>query len=135
MSPIVKNIIAVVVGIIVGGIVNMALIMVSGSIIPLPEGVDASNMESLKANMPSFEARHFIMPLLAHALGTLIGAFITAKLAANRKMTFALLIGAFFLIGATMNVLDLPAPLWFEATDLIIAYIPMAYLGGLFGKK
>lgn len=135
MNPIVKNIIAVVVGIIVGGIVNMALIMVSGNIIPLPEGVDASNMESLKTNMPFFEAKHFIMPFLAHALGTLVGAFLAAKLAANRKMIFALLIGAFFLIGGTMNVLDLPAPLWFEASDLIVAYIPMAYLGGLLGRK
>ncbi|PKP16502.1 MAG: hypothetical protein CVU07_06700, partial [Bacteroidetes bacterium HGW-Bacteroidetes-23] len=34
MSPILKNILAVVVGIVVGSIVNMAIISISGSIIP-----------------------------------------------------------------------------------------------------
>jgi hypothetical protein len=27
----------------------------------------------------------------------------------------------------------LPAPLWYEALDLIAAYIPMAFLGGKLG--
>lgn len=135
MNPILKNIFAVVVGIIVGGIVNMALVMLSGSIIPLPEGVDASSMESLKANMSSFEAKHFIMPFLAHALGTLVGAFLAAKLAANRKHIFALIVGLFFLVGGIINVINLPAPLWFEGLDLVVAYLPMALLGWLLGKK
>ncbi len=29
-----------------------------------------------------------------------------------------------------MMVLQLPSPMWFNALDLIVAYIPMAYLGG-----
>jgi len=129
MHPIVKNILAVLAGIIIGGAVNMGIIMLSGWVIP-PPGVDTSDMESLKSAMHLFEPRHFIMPFIAHAIGTLVGAFIAAKIAANNKMIFAMVIGIFFLIGGVMSVTMLPAPMWFNALDLLGAYIPMAWLGG-----
>ncbi len=75
MNPIVKNILAVISGAILGGFVNMGIIMVSGSIIPPPEGADITTMEGLKSAMHLMEPRHFIFPFLAHALGTLVGAF------------------------------------------------------------
>ena len=42
-------------------------------------------------------------------------------------------IGVFFLIGGTMSVFMLPAPVWFEILDLSLAYIPMGWLGGKLG--
>ncbi len=130
MSPVIKNILAVIAGIAVGGFVNSAIIGISGSVIPPPEGVDPSDMESLKANMHLFEARHFIMPFLAHAVGTLVGAAIAAAIAATNKMKIALGIGAFFLLGGIAAVFLLPSPTWFIVVDLIGAYFPMAWLGG-----
>lgn len=135
MNPVLKNIVAVVVGILVGSIVNMAIVMISGSIIPPPEGGDITTMKGLKETIHLFTPKHFIFPFLAHALGTLSGAFIAAKIAANRKMTFAFLIGVFFLIGGAINVYSLGGPLWFNALDLLVAYIPMAYLGGKWAIK
>lgn len=129
MNPIVKNILAVIAGLILGSIVNMGIIILSGSIIPPPEGADNTTMEGLKATMHLFEPKHFIMPFLAHALGTLVGAFAAAKIAANRKMLFALLIGAFFFVGGAISASSLGGPIWFNALDLIVAYFPMAYLG------
>lgn len=108
----------------------MGIIMLSGSIIPPPEGVDPTNMESLKANMHLFQPKHFIMPFLAHALGVLVGAFIAAKIGASHQMKLALGIGAFFLIGGVTNVMMLPAPTWFAVLDVVGAYIPMGWLGG-----
>ena len=130
MNSTVKNILAVVAGIIIGGIVNMGLINISGSIIPPPEGVDNTTMEGLKESMHLFQPKHFIFPFLAHALGTLVGAFIAAKIAATRKMTFALVIGAFFLLGGITSVMMLPSPTWFSILDIVGAYIHMAYIGG-----
>ena len=129
MNPILRNIIAVVAGIFIGGAVNMFLITISASIIPLPPGIDPSDMESLKENMHLFEPKNFVMPFLAHALGTLVGAFLAALIAANSKRTFALVIGFFFLLGGIANVFMLPGPIWFAAVDIILAYIPMALLG------
>ena len=132
MNPLLKNILALVAGIIMGSIVNMGIIMLTSSIIPPPEGVDVTNMESLKSSLHLFEPRHFIFPFLAHALGTLVGAYIAALIAANNKLKFALGIGVFFLLGGITSVIMLPSPTWFSVLDLVVAYIPTAWLGGKF---
>ncbi len=128
MNPVLKNIIAVLVGLVAGSAVNMGIIMISSSVIPPPEGADVTTSEGLKAAMHLFQPKHFIMPFLAHALGTFVGAMLAALIAANRKMMFALIIGIFFLAGGIANVLMLPSPLWFTIVDLAGAYLTMAYL-------
>lgn len=130
MNPTLRNILAVLAGIILGSIVNMAILMISGYIIPSPNGVDVTTMEGLKSTMHLFAPKHFIFPFLAHALGTFAGAYVTAKVAATSKMKLALLIGVLFLAGGTANVIMLSAPVWFNIIDLVLAYIPMAFLGG-----
>ena len=130
MNPIIRNILAVVAGIVVGSIVNMGLIAISGSIIPPPAGVDPTDMESMTASMHLFESKHFIFPFLAHALGAFAGALIASLLAASHKMKYALGIGIFFLLGGVATVFMLPAPLWFIVLDLVVAYIPTAWLAG-----
>lgn len=130
MNPIIRNILAVVAGIIIGGAVNMGIILISSSIIPPPEGADITTMEGLKASMHLMQPKHFIMPFLAHALGTLVGAYIAATIAVNHKLKFALAIGGWFLLGGIVNIFMLPSPIWFTVVDLAGAYIPMAYLGG-----
>ena len=130
MNPLLKNIIAVIAGIFIGSAVNMAIIMISSSIIPPPHGADVTTMEGLTVSMHLFEPKHFLMPFLAHAIGTFVGAIIAYLVATNNKMKFAFMIGVAFLIGGIMNVVLLPSPLWFTIIDLGLAYIPMAYLAG-----
>lgn len=130
MKTIVRNIIAVVLGLLIGSFVNVSLIMAGSQIIPPPDGVDVTNMESLKAAMHLFEPKHFLFPFLAHALGTFVGAFVASMLAASQRMKLALVAGAFFLLGGVINVFLLSGPVWFAALDLIGAYIPMGWLGG-----
>lgn len=128
MSPILKNIIAVIAGFLCGSLLNGGIIMISASVIPPPNGANVTTMEGLKESMHLFEPKHFLMPFLAHALGTFSGAFFAAKIAANHQMKFALLIGILFLAGGITNVILLPSPLWFSILDIAGAYIPMAYL-------
>ena len=135
MNPIVRNILAVIAGWFIGSIVNMGLIAVSGSVIPPPVGVDTSDLESLKTGMHLFEAKHFIFPFLAHALGTLVGAFVAAKLGTTRKMTLALVIGFVFMLGGIAMITMVPSPTWFMVLDLVVAYFPMAWLGGILANK
>lgn len=135
MNSIIKNILAVLAGVILGSVVNMAIIAISGSIIPPPNGADVTTTEGLKASMHLFRPINFLMPFLAHALGTFTGAFLAAFVAANRKMLFAMIIGLFFLAGGIASVLMLPSPLWFTLVDLIGAYIPMALLAAKLAVK
>lgn len=135
MKKILLNILAVILGLFIGGFVNMSIINISGSIIPLPNGIDVTTEEGLKAAIPLFEPKHFLFPFLAHAIGTLVGAFITALIAKTYRKILALVIGLAFLIGGIMMVFMVPSPTWFTLTDLILAYIPMAFLGYSFAFK
>lgn len=127
---------AVLAGATLGSGINMGIIMSSGYIIPPLAGADVTTTEGLQVAMHLFEPRHFVLPFLAHALGTLAGAWLAALIAASHKMKFAFVIGAFFLAGGISMVFMLPSPLWFNVLDLAGAYLPMAYLGGrLVGRK
>ncbi len=130
MNSIVKKILAIAVGCIFGSVVNMALVMIGPSVISPPSGADVTTMEGLLASLPLFEPRHFIMPFLAHALGTFAGALLAALVAPTQKLQFALGIGFFFLAGGLANVFMLPSPVWFVVLDLGLAYIPISYLAG-----
>lgn len=129
MNPIIKNILAVILGWVAGSIVNMGLIKSGHKLLPI-EGIDPNNMDALVAVMPNLSFEYFIFPFLAHALGTLVGATVASWMAFNNKMKFALAIGILFLIGGIMVNYMIPGPTWFAVTDIVLAYIPMAYIGG-----
>lgn len=131
----IRNIVAVLVGLVIGSMVNMGVILISGSVIPPPEGVDVTTTEGLQAGMHLFLPQHYIFPFLAHALGTFVGAWVTYQLAAQYKKSFAIGIGVFFLLGGVASVLMLPSPIWFTVADLLGAYIPFAYLAVLISKR
>ncbi len=135
MNIILRNILALVAGLVLGSVVNMGIIMLSSSVIPPPTGADVTTMEGLKASMHLFGPQHFIMPFLAHALGTFAGALVTALIAATHKMKFALAIGGLFLLGGIANVFMLPSPLWFSIVDLAGAYLPMSYIAARLVKN
>ena len=126
---IVKAILAVIAGLIVGSIVNMSLIMISGHVIPPPTGADMTTSEGMKASIHLLAPKHFIFPFLAHALGTLVGAFIATKLASKSGWLPAAVVGAFFFVGGIFAARMIPAPTWFIASDLVLAYLPAAWGG------
>lgn len=134
MNPILRNILAVIAGWLTGSIINMSLIKVGYNIYPI-EGIDPNDMEALASVMPILDFKYFIFPFLAHALGTLTGATIAGFIATKHKMKFALGVGLLFLIGGILASIMLPAPTWFVIADLILAYIPMAWIGGKIARK
>jgi hypothetical protein len=135
MLKLLQNLAAVLAGLIVGSLLNMAIISFGSMLIPPPPGVDVTNPESLSLGIELFEPQHFIMPFLAHALGTLAGALLAYLIAASYKNRFAYLIGTFFLCGGIAASLMIPAPLWFIALDLILAYLAMAWLAIWLGQR
>lgn len=129
MARFFRLLLAVLLGLVVGSVINMGLIMVSGKLIPPPAGANVATMEGLKASMHLFEAKHFVFPFLAHALGTFAEAFVAGVLAPGRSIVPAAIVGGLFLLGGVTNVFMLPAPAWFGAADLLLAYLPTAWLG------
>lgn len=133
MNAIVRNVLAVIGGFIAASAVNGSIVASSAFVIPPPAGADMSTAEGIRAAMSHMEPIHFLMPFLAHALGTLAGGFVAAVIAAKHKMNFALAIGVLFLIAGIVMVLMVGGPEWFIVCDLALAYLPMAWLGGKLG--
>jgi len=129
MNSTLKNILATIAGLVVGSIINMAVVTIGPYIIPFPQGADVSNMDALTESMKLFTPVNFIFPLLAHVLGSLVGAFVVVKLAVSHHIQLAMVIGVFFLFGGIMMVKIAGGPLWFIVADLLLAYIPMVLLG------
>ena len=132
---IIRNILAIIVGIVIGGAVNMSLIMLGPLVIPPPAGVDVTNTQSLIASIHLFEVRHFVFPFLAHALGTLVGAVTAFLVAGSHRSIFAYIVGAVSLAGGIAASVMIPAPLWFIVLDLVVAYLPMAWIGTVIGRR
>ena len=130
MNPTLRNVLALFAGLVLGNVVNMALIMIGVLVVPLPEGVNVMDPESLKEALPTLPPASFIFPWLAHAGGTLAGACLTAALAVGPRRLLAMVIGGLFLLFGIANLMMLAHPVWFAAVDLIGAYLPMGWLGG-----
>ncbi|SVC66066.1 uncharacterized protein METZ01_LOCUS318920 [marine metagenome] len=122
MKTIITNILVLLGGCVSGSVVNMGLIIAGNQLIPMADG-----MNPMDATM--WEIRYFIFPFLAHAIGTLSGAFIVAKYTVSYHMILAICIGIFFLLSGISMVFIMPAPVWFIVADLSLAYIPMGWYG------
>jgi len=133
MNPIIRNILAVLLGWFIGSFINMLFINLGHEAFPIPN-IDINNMDALAKVMSTLESKYFIFPFLAHALGTLVGAIIAYLIAGTHKLKYALAIGILFLLGGIAVNYMITGPIWFTIVDILFAYIPMAWLGAQIAK-
>ena len=127
----VRNIIGFIVGYVAGSIINFGLIMLGLTL--MPAGADFSTPEGANAAIGQMGPVNFAVVFLAHALGAFAGALVAASIAVSHKLPIGLAIGALFLLGGIYAAVVIDAPLWFEAVDILFAYIPFAYFGAKLG--
>lgn len=135
MNSTLRNVLSVIGGLIVGIVINYGLILLGHNLVPAPEGVNPEDMASIKANVHLYSAKHFIVPFLAHAIGTLAGAYFVSRMAGSSHKKLALLIGGVFMLGGIMMAIGLTEFWKFSIIDLIFAYIPMSILGWTLAGK
>lgn len=134
MMTILRNIAAVVVGLLIGGMINMALVIAGPKLIPPPEGIDMTDAKSLAAGVHLLQPKHFVFPLLAHAVGTFAAGLVAYVAGVGRREWLSYGIGIFSLAGGITAAIMITAPPWFVALDLIGAYLPMAWLATRVGR-
>ena len=133
MNPFLRCLLATLVGLLVGGTVNMLIVIAGSRFVPAPAGVDMSDAKSIAQSVHLLGPKHYAFPFLAHALGTFVGA-LTAYVIA-RRMAFSYVVGVLFLAGGIAASTMIPAPGWFFAMDLLFAYLPMAFFGGKIAQR
>lgn len=124
-----RNILAVIVGLAVGMAVNMALVMFNGYVLfPMPAGTDMSNPEQMNAYLSTLPAAAFVVVLLAHLGQSLVGGWTAARIGASKPMALAMIIGVISLVGGIMNMAQLELPAWMYIE--LPLYLVVAWLAG-----
>jgi hypothetical protein len=126
MHPALRNAIAVLLGAIACLLLNGLLLGLLMKVLPPPEGFNPND----PGTYGLLQAKHYLSPFLAHAIPSIIGGAIAALIAVSRKMVLALVVGGLHLLGGIAAAFLIPAPAWFVALDLLVAYLPMAWIGG-----
>jgi len=126
----IRTILALVLGLIVGFVLVMGGEMVSYVVFPPPANLDMNDSEALRQYMETLPPSAFLLVLLSHFMGSFGSGFTAAMLAKRGKVIHALVMGVLFLITGIMNLRALPHPLWFMIVDPII-FLPAALAGAM----
>lgn len=117
-NPLLKTILGVVAGVIVGGAVVFVTEMIGHSLFPPPAGTDLSNPEDLKRLMESLPTAAYAMVLLGWFLGSFAGAFVALKIA--NKPVAAWAVAVLFILLTAANFVMIPHPMWMIAAGILI---------------
>ena len=107
-----RDIIAVLVGWIVGMAANMAFVFVNIVLHPMPDGVTFDGKEGFNAYIETLPLMAFLIILVAHLSQAFFGGLAAAKISKKRPITVAMIIGVLSLIGGYINMQSIPLPTW-----------------------
>lgn len=132
---IIRNVLAVILGFVVGGLVNWGVLTVGHALIPPPPGFDGTSMQGVASTIHLLRPIDYVPVFLAHALGPLVGVLVAMFIAASGHKLIAIILGVLFLAGGIAANIMIPAPLWYRAVDVLLAYIPMTFLAYKLSQK
>ena len=128
MNPVVRSILAVVVGMLVA-FVLFALVQIIGMrAYPPPPGTDPMNAESVKAAMRQMPLGALLFVLLSYAAGSVAGGWVAARFAPKAKLMHAMIVGALLFGAGLVNLSMIPHPAWFGVASSAI-YLLGAWSG------
>ena len=123
------GILGVVVGLIVGGLFNSALVQVNTALHAPEGGLDWKDPEQVRAFMAGMPFLGFVIVWLAHSGQAFLGALVGTLVAGRRSLVVAWIVGAFTLLGCVLVSRMIPSPAWFLVVDFLLP-LPAAWLGG-----
>jgi hypothetical protein len=126
---ILRSVFGVLAGVIVGSGLVAVIEAFGRSVYPPPPGLDPRDAEALREHIASLPAGALLIVAVAHLIGPMVGAWLSAKIAGRRPMLHAIVTGAVFLFFGIVNLFLVPHPLWFTALDLLM-YPLAAWLAG-----
>ena len=109
----IRNILAVILGIIVGMIFNMAVVILNTAVLyPVPEGYDWNDSEMVADYFAGLPVTAFLIVIVAHIGQAFFGGLVAAAISRNAAMVVAMIVGVFTLIGGVLNMMMIPNPAW-----------------------
>ena len=107
-----RNVGAVLVGLVIGAILNMALVQLNLVLFPFPTDVDLGSPEELAAAIRSMPPAAWILVFAAHLGQAFVGGWVAARLGASHPVALALVVGVVTMGGGIANAISLSLPAW-----------------------
>ncbi|WP_426278554.1 hypothetical protein ACN9MN_04345 [Chryseobacterium sp. S-02] len=108
-----RRILAVIAGIMVGSVGIWLMERLGHSLYPFPADLKPDNIEGFKAYVGNLPFMGKFIVIIGYALGALLSGFVATKVASNGKPVAAIVCGAIFLFFTVYNMMVLPTPVWF----------------------
>ena len=109
----IRNLTAVIIGIIAGMIVNMSIIELNFKTLhPMPEGLDMRDPKQFQVFIDTLPASGFLVSMIAHLAQSFIGGWVAARLGSSRPMLLAMIIGIISLAGGVLMMTAIKGPAW-----------------------
>ncbi|QDV40473.1 hypothetical protein Enr13x_02790 [Stieleria neptunia] len=126
----IRNVTAIVAGLIAGSIFNMALVSLSHAVYPLPDGIDPNDFEAFRDHVQAngMPTGALLIVLVAHAGGSFVSGLVCGLIAKRTWYIAAAALGVLWMCGGITMLMMLPAPMWFAVADTVL-YVPVALLG------
>ena len=125
----IRNIVAVVIGLAAGMAVNMSLVMLNAYVLfPMPEGTGVNDPEQINAWVATLPTAAFFVVIAAHLGQSFVGGWVAARLGSSRPMLLAMIVGVASLAGGIMSMMDINGPAWFVIE--LPLYLVVAWLAG-----
>jgi len=128
---ILRSIIGIIGGLLIGVIVISVGQMINIAIHPVPPGMDPANPEDLKRVFSSLPVTAFIGLLLSYLFGVFFAAFAAAKIAGRSEVLHGFIISLFFAFAGILNFNAIPAPIWVVALAFVI-FFAAGFMGSSF---
>lgn len=126
----IRNILALLAGILVMGLTIAAVQVLGHLAYPPPAGIDPRDHEAMVALIPRMPVMALAMVVLAYAAGAFTGGFTAAKLARSRPTRLPWALATVLTALVVLNFVLIPYhPLWMMVAGVLVPY-PFAMLGG-----
>lgn len=129
-----KSLIAVIAGVIVGGVVVFLVEGLGSSALAALTGIEPITAQGAAALATVRPTESLLVVVLAYVLGPLSGGYIAARLAPTKRYYHAIAVGAIQLIFGVVTLALFPHPEWFWVATLVV-FIPAALAGAALARR
>jgi hypothetical protein len=123
-----RNILAVLLGILVAGLSVAAIEALGHRVYPPPAGLDPGDPEAFAAAIREMPLPALLFVPLAWFLGTTAGAAVAANISHTKKLQSGLIVGVVMLAGGLGTLVLIPHPLWLSVLGVLV-FFPATWIG------
>ena len=119
----IRDAIAVVVGLATGFVLVYAIQKIGHSIYPPSKTLDINDVEAMRAYISQLPLLALLFPIISYFFGALGGSLVACAVGTARPVVFAGTIGLILLAFTIANLIRVPHPHWFSAFAIAVVIV------------